>query len=246
MFDRLNWLNKHASICRRARQIGSEFTLEKNRKTLGKETRRIGRKVTQGVFAAPKVAIINSFGSMTHPSQLKNVGNIRHITYPLAALRIAKRKTFYSQNNRGSYDGGANFIGVLGETENTHPKGRGAILVCCWIGQVSDPLPHDAYKCDVPDTLYDFNGSGLHFKNNDPRYFLPFDSKDLILCCVEFDDDQALLKGWSYMRGGIYAFLYEKELFHKYLLRKAVSEIGQLNAECKKGEIKLSVRRGGV
>jgi hypothetical protein len=179
---------------------------------------------------------------MSHSCQRETVVNLTHITWPLAALKIATTHTFLSPHNPGGYDGGMNFLGMLGEAGNTQPSGRGATLVCSWMGKVSAPLPHDAYGASTPDVLYDFNGSGEHFANNDPRYFLPFDSAGLVLDEVHFDSYDALLEGWCYLRGGLYAWLYEKGLFRSLLLQRARKDVAKLNGNCRRGVIQLAVQ----
>lgn len=180
---------------------------------------------------------------MAHPSQLKTVTNLKHITHPRVALLIAISREFRSPNNPGSYDGGANFLGVLGQTGNTQPMGCGATLTCTWAGQVSDPLRYDAYGYDTPEVLFDFNGSGPHFTNNDPRYFLPYGSNGLVLDSIKFDDEASLLMGWCYLSGGLYAWAYERNWFRNLLLAKARKAVERLNAACKTGQVLLSVRR---
>ena len=47
-----------------------------------------------------------------------------------------------------------------------------------------------------PNILYDFNGSGRHFDNLDPRYLLPVGSKGLILKHIVINDEDELLRIW--------------------------------------------------
>jgi hypothetical protein len=107
---------------------------------------------------------------------------------------------------------------------------------------VSGPLRHDAYGANAPSVLHDFNGSGRHFENNGPRYFLPFESAGLVLDAVHFDSDDALLRGWCYWRGGLRAWLYEKGLFRRPLLKRACKEVAKLNSDCRHGSVQLTVR----
>jgi hypothetical protein len=68
---------------------------------------------------------------------------LRHITSVSNALLIAETGVFHSGCKAQSYDGGMNFLGVLGENSNTQPRERGAELLCSWIGKVSAPLLWD-------------------------------------------------------------------------------------------------------
>ncbi len=45
-----------------------------------------------------------------------------------------------------------------------------------------------------PNVLYDFNGSGQHFDNPNPRYLLSIGSTDLILKHVVIYDENELLQ----------------------------------------------------
>lgn len=202
--------------------------------------------VCQSITKVPLGSPVNyrnseSSNDMAHPSQLKTVTNLRHITGPRVALLIATSEEFRSFHSASSYDGGANFLGVRGETSNTQPLLRGATLICSWTGQVSVPVRYDAYDVHTPNVLFDFNGSGAHFPNNDPRYFLPYGSKGLVLNAIHFDNDKALLEGWCYLRGGPYAWAYKHKRFHKLLRTLACREVGKLNAACKAGSICLTV-----
>lgn len=180
---------------------------------------------------------------MTHKTTIKKISNLRHITYARTGFLIAQHG-FWSNFDLGHYDAGANFLGVLGEQDNTHPEGKGATLFCTWDGEVSDPLPYDSYHTDKPNVLYDFNGSGPHFENQDPRYFLPYGSKGLILNRIDFDSEEALLYGYCYLRGAPYSDLYERGERHDAMLAEAKAYRDKLNAQCNDGKIMLSVNRG--
>lgn len=101
--------------------------------------------------------------------------NLRRITSPSIALEVIASGVFRSLNDVAPYDGGMNFFGVLGKTPNTQPK-KGARMHCKWYGPVSIPLPYGSHDYHAPNVLFDFNGSGQHYQDNDPRYFLPYGS----------------------------------------------------------------------
>lgn len=62
------------------------------------------------------------------------------------------------------------------------------------MGEISEP--RDTYDIAgmKPNILYDFNGSGQHFDNPDPRYLLPVGSTGLILKHVVIDNEDELLR----------------------------------------------------
>lgn len=101
---------------------------------------------------------------------------IYHECNPGSAAEMIITGVFRTFNNVGGYDGGMNFCGVLGLVPNTQPVGEGAKLHCLWIGPISESLPPASYNYSTPNILYDFNGSGNHYQNNDPRWFLPYGS----------------------------------------------------------------------
>ena len=108
------------------------------------------------------------------------------------------------------------------------------------------PLPYDAHGADTPNILYDFNGSDAVFNNNDPRYFLAYDSKGLVLNTIDFENDEALLEGWCYLRGGFCAWAYENNWFRKLLLTWARKYVDKLNRACESGQVRLFVRYGSA
>lgn len=183
---------------------------------------------------------------MTYPTSIKTVVNLRHITFPRIALDIAAHGKFFSFNNLGSYDCGANFLGVLGENNNTCPKGRGATLICTWRGATTNVLHWQEGPANVPNVLYDFNGSCAKFINNDPRYLLPYGSSGLALNAIRFDSDNDLLMGWSFWRGGLVAWFYTHGWFKKHMLKVAKTHVAKLNKKCNEGKIFIEVCRGLV
>ena len=105
------------------------------------------------------------------------------------------------------YDGGMNFLGILGEVPVHELKNRSATLCFEWMGEISEP--RDTYDIAgmKPNILYDFNGSGRHFDNPDPRYLLPVGSTGLILKHVVIDNEDELLRIWC-LRRNIYHSKY--------------------------------------
>jgi len=145
---------------------------------------------------------------------------LTHITSPENALSIIYRKAYLTENNTGHYDAGMNFLGTLGEYKNTQPKKRGSKIHCEWHGITSQPLPFDSYNYHTPNILFDFNGSGNHHPNNDPRYFLPYGSTGLIVKKIELEEgfeEESLVEWWVNLKGGIYPILHRINPLHKYL-----------------------------
>lgn len=182
---------------------------------------------------------------MTHQTNQQTVVNLRHRTYPRVAFVVANAALFRSRKSSPHYDAGANFLGSLGQKNNHQLGDRKAELVCTWTGNVSIPLPPAASNVHTADVLFDFNGSGIHFQNNDPRYFLPNGSKGLILNRIEFDSDVAMLEGWCAFKGGfvekLYSLSWLPEWVKSMLLEKAQQEVRRLNERCTKGEVLLKV-----
>ena len=71
------------------------------------------------------------------------------------------------------YDGGMNFLGTFGEVSVHELGNRSATLCFEWKGEISESRDTDDIAGMKPNILYDFNGSGRHFDNPDPRYLLP-------------------------------------------------------------------------
>lgn len=168
-----------------------------------------------------------------------------HITSPERALNIIRMRTYSTNNNFGHYDAGMNFLGVLGEYSNTQPT-RGAKIYCEWHGATSNPLPFSAYDCHVPNILYDFNGSGNHFYNNDPRYFLPYDSNGVVVKKIELEkefDEKALINYWAKMQGGFYPFFSQFERFHKWFLKEALLHVKEVNEKLASEPVIIAVKR---
>lgn len=134
-----------------------------------------------------------------------------------------------------------NLLGVLGETSNTCPLERGAELICTWTGLVSDPVRYDEYGVHTPNVLFDFNGSGPHHSNNDPRYFLPIGSQGIVLNSINITSNAALLEDWCDLQGGLPLRLYKVGWRHESLLDKALAEVEALNLACGQGTFKLIV-----
>lgn len=180
---------------------------------------------------------------MAHPTQPMTVTNLKHITSPLQALKIAQQQEFRSFQNPRHYDAGANFLGVLGLNPNTCPAADGATLICTWVGEVSLPLPWSDRDVFNPGVLFDFNGSGPHFQNNDPRYFLPYGSTGLILNEVQIPSENDLLDAWSMFENKMVRWVADRGWFRSLRLARAHRGLKQINDACSRAEIKLAVRR---
>jgi hypothetical protein len=162
------------------------------------------------------------------------VMNIRHKTTPYAALNIAICRQFdCSGRSLGNYDGGMNFLGSLGEVNNHDLHKKTATLSCTWNGKVSAPLPYEACSERQPNLLCDYNGSGNHFTNNDPRYLLPLGSHGLILNSIDWEDEAEMLEAWLNLKN--------YKWFRNWRYGQARKAIRHLNAECAKGAVKLQV-----
>lgn len=168
---------------------------------------------------------------------------LTHITSAENAFNILSSQCFCSMNNYGSYDGGMNFLGVLGENANTQPKDRGARIHFLWEGKVSDPISWDAYNYDSPNILYDFNGSGKHFPNNDPRYFLPYNSEGLKVTKLEFDSEDKMLEGWCNRQKGILLTIYNMKVFNNFLLRCLKNYLNTINYSIRSGNLTITIKR---
>jgi hypothetical protein len=171
---------------------------------------------------------------------------IKHITSPIIALAIVLSRRYSSFNNPGSYDCGMNFLGALGEYANTQPTVRGATLVCTWKGNVSVPLPWEFRPSNTPNVLYDFNGSGLHYQNNDPRYILPYGSSGLIVNRVHFDSDTGLIDAWLSIKGKLTNWLYDFKFMKNSISNRALQEIENLNSTLHLGSTTIAIVRGAA
>ena len=170
--------------------------------------------------------------------------DIKHITSPAIALAIIRSRRYSSFNNPGSYDCGMNFIGSLGEYANTQPSQRGATLHCKWTGSVSVPLPYEFRPHNKPNILYDFNGSGLHYKNNDPRYILPYGSLGLVVNRVEFDTEKDLIDAWLSTQGRLIKSLYRIQFMMHSISKRTLREIDNLNELLQDGTLTIEIVRG--
>lgn len=169
------------------------------------------------------------------------MSGMRHITSARNALRIVEGGVFRPEGSAGSYDGGMNLLGVLGEYSNTQPKARGAELHCSWTGDVSGPHPWDAHVLQKPGVMLDYNGSGACFSNNDPRYLLPIGSEGLRVDRVEIQDlksyfDFVVGEGDPFRRA-----LYRRGWMRTTWLDTALAKLQMLNQKCARGEITVRV-----
>lgn len=113
------------------------------------------------------------------------------------ALQIFRDKCFYSPWELGERDGGMNFLGIQGEQKVHELHFRTATLLFEWQGDISPPMREKDYPNVKPNILYDFNGSGNHFPDPEPRYLLPIGSKGLILKSIQIDNEDYLLHTWK-------------------------------------------------
>jgi hypothetical protein len=162
--------------------------------------------------------------------------NLIRITSPILALKIFKDKAYFQSHPQGHYDAGMNFLGVLGQNSNTQPTKVGAKVYFEWDNSkpnsVSPPLPPSVTSHHTPNVLFDFNGSGEHETNNDPRYFLPYGSSGLILKKIELEaqyDEQKLVKEWCNYKKGLYPYVCKLPFTHKYLWQSFKSHIQEVN-----------------
>lgn len=171
---------------------------------------------------------------------------LTHTTSLHVALKIVSKREYRTNNNDRHYDAGMNFLGVLGEYHNTQPT-RGAKLHCEWNGKYSSPLKPDAYKYHTPNELFDFNGSGKHFPNNDPRYFLPYGSQNLVVVKIEPEnnyDEEALIEWWCNFSGGLDLLCYKLKCFKPKLLKKALNYLAEINHELSNKKVTISIVQG--
>lgn len=169
------------------------------------------------------------------------ISNLRHITSVSNAIAIAQTNMFANGKSIAHYDGGMNFLGVLGENSNTQPNARGAILVCSWDGAVSQPLRWDTYSVRTPGVLQDFNGSGEHFQNNDPRYLLPKGSTGLRLDQIIIEDYQQLIDLSITDAGFFLTTLYKKGWINKNLVDRTFDLVKDINKQAKHGRLSIRV-----
>ena len=94
----------------------------------------------------------------------------------LFGMLIANRR-FDTPFKITKYDGGMNFLGAFGEVPVYELGNRSATLCFEWKGEISEPRDTHDISGMKPNILYNFNGSGRHFDNLDPRYLLPVGSK---------------------------------------------------------------------
>ncbi|MFV7511485.1 hypothetical protein ACNPM2_03720 [Stenotrophomonas geniculata] len=165
--------------------------------------------------------------------------SIYHICNARAAAEMIITGSYRS--NKIGYDGGMNFCGVLGPVGNTWPRGRGARLHCKWEGLISVPLPYEAHDYSTPNVLYDFNGSGNHHQNNDPRWFLPYGST-VVITGLECEPERleeyylqrsGLIRSWKYRLASPQKRLDYLKSFHEFL-----------NKQCGEGGKKLRIEKG--
>lgn len=166
---------------------------------------------------------------------------LRHITSVSNALSIAKTRIFQSNGAAQSYDGGMNFLGVLGEYSNTQPVARGAELICSWSGKVSAPLKWDRPIQHKADELLDFNGSGNFHQNNDPRYLLPIGSVGLRIDRIVIHDFKALVNVALAKESATHRFLYRRGWVRTSSLDAALLKLEDLNSECARGQITICI-----
>ncbi|MBS7809272.1 hypothetical protein [Variovorax sp. PCZ-1] len=162
------------------------------------------------------------------------VKNLRHKTCPTAALEIITSRQYHCKDrNILGYDAGMNFLGELGELNNHGLHHKTVTLICSWDGLVSGPMPWKNLSSRQANLLCDYNGSGNHFQNNDPRYFLPIGSDGLTLNAIEFTDESAILYAWLDLKR------YQR--FRSWRMGQARRTIAALKKECESGTIRIKV-----
>jgi len=160
--------------------------------------------------------------------------NLRHKTTAIQALRIAVSRQFICEGRTPRhYDAGMNFLGDLGQVPNHHLDQKNVTLICTWAGAVSAPMPWEILSGRRPNVMCDYNGSGNHFQNNDPRYLLPMGSTGLLVNRIEYTEESCMTDAWLDLRG----YRYFRQLRTWY----AKNAIMALNAECAAGSVVLSV-----
>ncbi|EKO3807989.1 hypothetical protein NTE05_005267 [Vibrio harveyi] len=178
---------------------------------------------------------------------MTQVTKLNRITSPVIAMKMIEERTHFANYDNGHYDAGMNFLGVLGENSNTHPTTRGAIVEFEWKGAVSNPLPPSCTVHHTPNVLYDFNGSGNHFQNNDPRYFLPYGSNGLVIKKVTLEKNynkQNIVSDWCGYKKGKYRFLSKLPFAENMLFSLFKSELDAINKNLSDETITISVRKG--
>lgn len=142
------------------------------------------------------------------------------------------------------YDGGMNFLGTLGEVPVHELGNRSATLCFEWKGKVSEPRAVSDIAGMEPNILYDYNGSGRHFDNPDPRYLLPVGSTGLILKHIVIDDENELLRIWCSRRKIYYCryrLLKSVPGIRNILLHKAWQEIYRINESLRIAPFEISI-----
>lgn len=178
---------------------------------------------------------------MTRHATYQRSVDLVHITSPEVGMEMIASGAYRSFNNFGHYDGGMNFCGVLGQVPNTHPKGQGARLHCKWDGPVSVPLPPAAYDYHTPNVLFDFNGSGQHYQNKDPRYFLPYGSAVQVL---KLECDPMQLEDYYLSRSRWWKKVRFKYGSTAYRRKQLQSLLDYCNQKCAEGFVHIRVERG--
>lgn len=154
---------------------------------------------------------------------------------------ILKNKRFDSPWSPGDYDAGMNFLGVQGELKVHELHYRTATLYFEWLGEVSAPRRKEDYKDLKPNVLYDFDGSGKHFANPDPRYLLPVGSRGLILKHIQIDDEATLLRLWCARNIPMPRQLSKIPILRQRYLSKAWHEIYLINQKLRKEKLEIDV-----
>ena len=157
---------------------------------------------------------------------------------------IIENRRFDTSWEITAYDGGMNFLGTLGEVPVHELTNRSATLCFEWRGEISNPRDTHNITGMQPNILYDFNGSGRHFDNPDPRYLLPVGSKGLILKHIVINDEDELLRIWCRRRkiyNQQYRILIAIPIVRNILLHKAWQEIYRINEECRKNTFVISI-----
>jgi hypothetical protein len=159
---------------------------------------------------------------------------------------LTSNRRFDTPFKTTEYDGGMNFLGTFGEVPVHELGNRSATLCFEWKGEISEPRDTHNIAGMKPNILYDFNGSGRHFDNPDPRYLLPVGSKGLILKHIVINDEDELLRIWR-SRLKIYFYRYQIlkaiPIVRNILLHKVWQEIYRINEICRNTSFEIAICR---
>ena len=188
--------------------------------------------------------------TVEYPTTHQSLKNLRHITSADAALAIIFTRTYRTSFEFGHYDGGMNLLGVQGEFSNslyyTRAPGqehtRAAELVCSWDGLVTQPMTIlDPGARRQLNTLFDYDGSGPHFRNNDPRYILPLGSEGIRVDQLVIHHERCFIEALYAKARGFKGWAHRHGRFRQHLADQAQDALNQINTACARGEVTLKI-----